>query len=139
MPQELKTYELVNPSDPYTFKAPSIEVAGVCAFLLSEQYGAREIGGDGEQTPVMFGWEEWLRDRKLSGDWMKANRLAVADAYDSFLIGSHADREDTERAMSSLSDDEREAFRNERQDRMRTSMAKIGEVAYANAKAMRDC
>ena len=54
-------YELVNPSDPYTFEAPNIEVAGVCACLLSSGFGAR---GADESTPILFGWNAWLKDRE---------------------------------------------------------------------------
>ena len=39
-------YELVNPSDTYTFEAPNIEVAGVAACLLSTGFGARRVGDD---------------------------------------------------------------------------------------------
>jgi hypothetical protein len=51
-------FELINPSDPYTFRAPSIEVAGAVACLLSSGFGAvcRDPGMDDLSTPVLFGW-----------------------------------------------------------------------------------
>ena len=39
----MKVFELINPSDPYTFEAPSIEVAGVVAVLLSGGFGAVNV------------------------------------------------------------------------------------------------
>lgn len=39
----MNTYELINPSDPYTFKAPDIKIAAVVACLLSTSFGARQV------------------------------------------------------------------------------------------------
>ena len=42
-------YELNNPSDPYTFEAENIEVAGAAVVYLSTSYGATEVGCDSDQ------------------------------------------------------------------------------------------
>lgn len=109
-----KLYELVNPSDPYTFYAPSIEVAGVCAVTLSSGYGAKEVGGDGEQTPVVFGWADWLESRGINTFWVRAHAREIAEAYDSFLIGDAAGRADVESMLAMLPEEKRQAWRDQR-------------------------
>lgn len=131
-------YELINPSDAYTFYAPSIEVAGVCAALLSPGFGAKPVSGDGERTPVLFGWEQWLEDRQINSDWIEEHRNEIADAYDSFLIGGARQRADVESMLAMLPEDKRQEWRDQRQDRHRSSMNQIGEAAYAQARRLRD-
>lgn len=132
----MPVYELINPSDPYTFVAPSIEVAGACAVSLSSKYGARDLATD-EQTPVWFGWPEWLADRGIDNAWAKANAAAIADAFDSFLIGKPSHREDVESMLKLIPEEKREQWRNERQERHRSSLSQIGERAYQLAKQWR--
>lgn len=131
-------FELINPSDPYTFRAPSIEVAGAAVALLSTSFGAKCLDeGVDESTPVLFGWNEWLEDRGINDEWVLDNSEAIADALDSFLIGDARHREDVEAMLSEIPEDRREAVRNDRQGRNRSSMNAIGENAYAIAKALR--
>lgn len=133
-------YELINPSDPYTFEAESIEVAGAAVVYLSTSFGAREVGcedDEGESTPTLFGWEEWLKDRGIDSDWIAAHRTEIADALDSFLIGDPATRQDVEDMLAELPPDKREAWKAKRQDRHRTSMSKIGEAATDLAQRLR--
>lgn len=132
----MKLYELINPSDPYTFYAPSIEVAGVCAALLSTSFGAKSVGDD-ESTPVLFGWQEWLDERGINMDWIDEHREEIAAAFDSFLIGDAAKRADVESMLKMLPEERRVEWRNERQDRQRTSLSQIGEAAYVNAAKLR--
>ena len=134
-------YELINPSDPYTFEAESIEVAGAAVVHLSTNFGAREVGcedGESESTPALFGWEEWLKDRGIDSDWISAHRTEIADALDSFLIGDLTTRQDVEDTLAELPPGEREAWKAKRQDRHRTSMTKIGEAATDLAKRLRE-
>ena len=132
-------FELINPSDPYTFRAPSIEVAGAAVILLSAAYGARSIGEDPElSTPVMFGWDEWAEEHGVDGAWLDAHRLEVAEALDSFLIGGPAARAGAEEALAKIPTEDRESWRARRQDSMRSSLSKIGERAYEVAKKLRE-
>lgn len=48
----MKTYEFINPSDPYTFNAPSIEIAAAVVLQLSPSYGAVERGVDKAQSTL---------------------------------------------------------------------------------------
>lgn len=133
-------YELINPSDPYTFEAGSIEVAGVAAATLSTGFGAQEVGceDEGESTPVMFGWDEWLKEHGIDSDWIAAHRTEIADALDSFLIGNPADRQDVEDMLAELPPDKQESWKARRQDRHRTSMNQIGESATNLARRLRE-
>lgn len=133
----MKLYELANPSDQYTFYAPSIEVAGVAVSLLSTAFGAEPVDGKGESTPILFGWEEWFEQKGINSVWIECNRLAIADALDSFLIGSANMRADVESMLEMLPDDKKKEWQEQRQDRHRSSISQIGEAAYAKAAALR--
>ena len=132
-------YELINPSDPYTFHAPSLEIAGVCAVLLSTGYGATPLEGDSDETtPILFGWKEWLDARGIDDAWMIAHYSEIADAYDTFLIGGEKERKDVESMLAMLPEEKREEWRAQRQDRHRSSLSAIGERAYKYAKHFRE-
>jgi len=128
---------LMNPSDPYTFRAPTLEVAGAAVAMLSTSFGARPADGQGEETPVLFGWEEWLAARGIDRAWMVAHREDLAAALDSFLIGAPEEREEVERQLALLPEDQRAAWRDERHERLRSSVDDIGEEAYETARRLR--
>lgn len=131
-------YELINPSDPFTFESPDILTAGVAVALLSTGFGAVCIDGSSdERTPVLFGWGEWLQSYGLNDEWLAEHRLQVADALDSFLIGSASDRDELRRAMELMTPEAREQFKSERNERQRSSMNNIGRAAYAMAARLR--
>lgn len=134
----MKLWSLINPSDAYTFRAASVEIAGCVANLLSPCFGARCMyPGFDESTPVMFGWKEWLDDRCVDSNFIDAHLLEIADAFDSFLIGDVNHRLDVESMLAALPEEAREKWRAERQDRHRTSVNKIGEAAYMYADKLR--
>lgn len=132
----MKLYELINPSDPYTFYAPNIEVAAVVVCQLSSNFGAKEIGGDG-RTPILFGWGPWLEEHGIGPDWADDHLAEIADALDSFLIGGANERADVESMLAELPEEKRKAWRAKRQDRHRSSMSQIGERAYGFAVLIR--
>lgn len=135
------TYELINPSDPYTFKAPNIEIAGVCACLLSTGFGARQVDPpppDDETTPILFGWNEWLKDRGIDNAYIDAHREEIADAFDSFLIGDIRKRKDVEEMLALIPAEKQQEWKESRQERHRTSLNQIGEAAYRYAKKFRE-
>lgn len=132
-------WELINPSDPYTFEAPNLSIAAVCAELLSRGFGARCIdpGHDDECSPVLFGWDEWLKDRGIDGDWVVEHRHEIADALDSFLIGRASERKEAKEAMAMMTPEKAAEYKAARQERNRTSMNQIGEAAYKIAARLR--
>lgn len=132
----LKLYELCNPSDPYTFYAPSVEIAAAVVLQISSHFGARQVDGD-EQTPVLFGWEEWLTARGIDAAFIDAHLVEIADGLESFLIGGASRRADVESMLAMLPEEKREQWRAERQNRHRSSLNQIGEFAYERAKRIR--
>lgn len=132
----MKLYELINPSDPYTFRAPNIKVAGAAVIMLSTNFGAKCLD-DGESTPILFGWDAWAEEHGITSEWMHEHADEIADALDSFLIGSASQRKDIEGLLDELPPKKREKARAQRQDKQRTSMNKIGEYAYKLAKQLR--
>ena len=57
-------YELINPSDPYTFLAKTKESAALAVFLLGTMYGASPKDDNEEKRISVFlfgGAEEWYR------------------------------------------------------------------------------
>lgn len=133
----MKLYDLSNPSDPYTFYAPSIEIAGVCVVLINSGYGATPIDGNGESSPIMFGWDEWFSAKGIDEKWIDKNKIAIADALDSFLIGTEKDRKDVESHIELLSEDAKKEWLDKQQDKIRGSLNKIGEKAYGIARQLR--
>ena len=132
-------YELINPSDPYTFRAPSLEIAGAAAAMLSTGFGAVQYDppAEDDSTPVLFGWNDWMESRGMDKSWFLAHLAEIADALDSFLIGGRNTRADVEDAMSRMDEKNREEFRASRQNRYRTSLNQIGEAAYNLSKRLR--
>lgn len=58
-------YELINPSDPYTFLAKTKESAALAVFLLGTMYGASPKDDDEEKRIPVFlfgGAEEWYQE-----------------------------------------------------------------------------
>lgn len=130
------TWELINPSDPYTFEAPTVEVAAVTVAFLSTNFGARSVDGS-ELTPMLFGWDQWMKEHGIDDEWITRHINVVADALDSMLIGSFADRINAIKMLSQLAPHKRDAWKQKRQNRLRTSLNGIGERAYRMAKELR--
>lgn len=134
-------YELINPSEPYTFRARDILTAGIVACQLSNAFGARCCDGTSkDSTPVLFGWSEWFDAHGLDSTWQEnpSNLDAAAEAFESFLIGSPAVRADVESMLAMLPDAAaRKKFIDDRQDRQRSSMNEIGASAYKLGKLLR--
>lgn len=128
-------YELINPSDPYTFLAKTQESAALAVFLLGTMYGASLKDDDEEKKIPVFifgGAEEWYRKEfgRSTEDGMKAEKQNVAEALQSFMYGSFEERWRYEVALKAITDEEKKKeFMEEWQDG-RTSMNNIGEYAH---------
>lgn len=131
-------YILMNPSDPYTFYAPNIAVAGVAVAMISTNYGAKPAEGDGASSPMIFGWDRWMAQQGIDTAWMVEHGAAIADALDSLLIGEPAQREELDQMWLSLPVDERHAWRENRQREFQSSVNCIAARAYALSNQIRD-
>ncbi len=91
-------FNLINPSDAYTFEAEDMEVAAVMVCLLGDgKYGADEIGkgaSNGNHVPVFLfgGHDEWFV-RKFGMNFedtgrhcLDHRRGALADAFASVTL-----------------------------------------------------
>ncbi|EPA0547485.1 hypothetical protein ACQZN4_003229 [Vibrio alginolyticus] len=122
-------FELINPSDPLTFYAPNLEVAAVVAYSLSSHYGAVSVDNPEERSPILLGWGDWFEERNIDGEWMKANHLVLADAFDSLVIGKPENRAQFGATLAALSDSQKETFKHEHNDKKRSSLNNIYEYA----------
>ena len=125
-------YEIANPSDAYTMKCDNFHVAAVAVAILGN--GAYGIEG----TPVLFGWDDWLKAQKLDLDtFIPAHREQIALALESVLIGSKSAREEVDATLKRIPPDQHEAWLAERHDKRRSSMNDIGSKAQRLAKSLR--
>ena len=133
-------YELINPSDPYTFIAADYETAVLTVFCLGPAYGARPKDG-GEEVPIFIfgGAVDWYKEKFLHtpDDGLDEKGQAVADALASMMLGDFEDRRRYELALSAIDDPEKKArFIDEWQDG-RSSLNDIGGEAHKLAERMR--
>lgn len=141
---ELVRWELINPSDAYTFLAPNTLIAE-CAVLLLGQgaYGANPEEGSGlEQAPLFLlgGAEEWFKEQGIDSivTFIAAHRAEIADALDSFMIGDLRERKAFNRLINTITDPvEREKARLAFHDEKRSSMNNIGAYAWKLAMHLR--
>lgn len=134
-------YKLINPSDPYTFIADNLEVSAIVVLILGVAYGAEPKDG-GEMVPVFIfgGAMDWYKEKfgRTPTEGLKARKKDVADALDSFMLGSFKDRRRYEAALSAITaPDKRAEFISAWQDG-RSSMNNIGGLAHTLAKTLRN-
>lgn len=111
-------YNLINPSDPYTFEADDLELAAVAVVLLGDgQYLADPVGG-GESVPAFLfgGHDEWFKMKFGESCEETANKV-INERTDSIA-----------RALESVALTSKE----------RSSMNDIGGRAHALARQIRD-
>ncbi len=142
-------YEIVNPSDPYTIEAKTLDVAFVaCVFLGSGRYAFAPLEEGVKYIPMfMFGGsEKWCREHfseslesvvdRVTTD--PAKRAELAECFESCLIGDLRDRTEYHKWQSLIDDPaKREKLRTERHDARRSSMNDIGGRAYEIAANLR--
>lgn len=99
-------YELINPSDPYTFVADDLETTALAVFTISEMlYGAKT--NDGKVVVPVFifnGSEEWYIEQfgRSSYDGLKAKKKQVVEALNSVVLGDFEDRRRYEAALAAI-------------------------------------
>ena len=138
-------YELVNPSDPYTFYASTHQVAAAAGLAIGAgQYGVRTGGADDVVLPVLFfcsseDTDKWLKETFGSlTDFAAEHRQEIADALDSFVCGPVDKRPAYDKAIDNLEPAEVGRHKVERHNKRRSSMNDIGKSAWAMAKELRE-
>ena len=134
-------YNLINPSDPYTFRAEDQETAALAVFCLGPAYGAENLSGTGSgDVPVLLFSDPkvWYQEQfgRTPDEGLEAKKPAVIRALKSFILGNERDRKRYEAAMACIREPERrEVFGREWRDG-RTSMNNIGLRAEKMAEAL---
>jgi hypothetical protein len=138
-------YELVNPSDPYTFRADRHEVAAIVSLLLGNgMTPAKPVEeGKGLDVPAFLGPGAiaWFTETfsRAPDETLAAEAEAVATALDSLWIGGPAERIEVEAALALIPDPKaRRKYLEERHKRRRTSMNNIGKAAWFYAERIRE-
>jgi hypothetical protein len=138
-------FKIVNPSDPYTIEASSLDVAVMASVLLGQgNYQFTSLDG-GKDIPFFAfgGGDKWTQEyfkeslMELSNRVMDTKLAEVADSLDSVLYG---DKDDHVQFLAKTKDMDRNDFMAERimrQDKNRSSMNDIGERAYRMAAQLR--
>lgn len=129
MNNKLNLYNLINPSDPYTFRAHTIQIAGVCALLLPGNYGVQNVDDETEKTPIIFGWNKWIENNKIDEAWISAHSKEIAQAFASFIIGSPEERKIVEKELEELPEENHKEYLLTHLEKNRTSMNNIGAQA----------
>ena len=141
----MSTWELINPSDKVTFKAPTFELAAIAVGIMGGSYAAEELDGDTDKprkVPLFLfgGTEEFFQKEFGKGvgeSFEQCDKEALAEVFESFLIGSMAERRAYEKAMSVLPEEEKAAFKADWLDKERSSMNNICARAEHYARALR--
>jgi hypothetical protein len=125
-------FDIANPSDAYTIKGPFMACAIAVAILGNGAYGIKG-------TPVLFGWDDWLKEQGIEdlSAHIDAHAVEIADALESVLIGSERDREEVESTLAMLPEEKREEWLAMRHDKQRSSMNDIGGKARKIAARLR--
>lgn len=133
-------YELINPSDPYTFVADNKEIAALTVFCISSLYGVKSQDGKEEIPIFLFGGsKEWYKNEfgHAPEERLEEKRERVADALLSFMYGHFEDRRRYEAALNAITDeDKKEQFIKDWQDG-RSSMNDIGTYAHRLGKELK--
>lgn len=145
----MPTYEIINPSDPYTIKGDPIVVCAMVLLIGRGQYGLRPI--DGTEDPglpfFMLGGDPgaWFKERfgvESLGEWLDddGNLEAAAACLESVLIGGQNDRQVIEAALAEMPNEgARKRFLVTYHDKSRSSMNDIGGLCRWQAVKFREC
>lgn len=131
--------EISNPSDPYTMECEDFRVGAVAVALLGNGHYGLRCEATGQSTPVLFGWDDWLKSEGIDiAAALNSRAEEIATALDSVRIGSAADRANEELAVLHMTPEGAKQYRAELHDRKRTSMNDIGGRAQKLAVALRE-
>lgn len=138
-------FSIVNPSDPYTIEAPSLEVAAMVAVLLGQgKYQFESLDGSEDIPFFAFGGaDDWCRDKfkedlmEMSNRVMDTKLSEVADCLDSVLYGDAKDRIQFLATTAGMDRATFEAARAIRQDDKCSSLNDIGSFSYIMAAKLR--
>lgn len=133
-------YELINPSDPYTFIADDLETAALVVFALSPAYGAKNKDGEVAVPVFVFGGaDEWYSEQfgRNTVDGFNAKKKQLAAALNSMLLGGFEDRRRYEAALAAITDPYKKAEFIAKWQDGRSSLNDIGTRCHRLAERMK--
>lgn len=147
-------YEIVNPSDMATFLAPDRDIAlAALAFIGDGAYGGTPLERDGEgidvdesaalSVPIFLfgGYEEWWKSQGFASEPIESliasRKPEIVAALRSASYGSLEDRRSYDSACAAIDDPAKlTKFKEDWEDRRRSSMNRIVQRAWAYADAL---
>jgi hypothetical protein len=144
-------FEFINPSDPYHFEAPDLEIATVVTFILGEGRGAaHQVDAEDEdkqlKVPIFLfgGAEKWVQEQfgkpleEFFEDVKKNRRQELIQSLESVTIGSLEDYRVFWKTMNEyILPEKREAYKKSYHDGKLTSMNDFGSYAWGIAKNLK--
>ena len=144
----MKLYELINPSDPYLFEAPDLEIAAVVSIILGEgKTPVEEVDSGNLVVPFfMLGEnEDWTE--KTFGKTMEEflhyihteRKEDLATALESVIVGNLENREEFFETVAMIDDPKKkEEYKKKYIKRNTSSLNDIGAYAAKFAKMLRE-
>ena len=140
-------YEIVNPSDPYTFEAADAAIAfGVSVVLGCGRYSMEPLEAGGTRVPMFLtdssskAWCLQTLGKTLNAVMAEITGrrlLEFAAALDSVCIGGPEERAELAAFLASVQPNATEFRRGAWHDERRTSVTDIGRAAWGTARSMR--
>lgn len=137
-------YELINPSDPYTFIAEDFETAALVVLVFGIAYGANPKEGE-QRVPIFLvdepgaeaDWYEENFGRNIQ-EGLAAKCDSVADALETMMLGEFRDRERYNIALASIDDPKKRKKFMEVWQSDHSSLNDIGKRAWSMAAYIRE-
>jgi hypothetical protein len=135
----MKTYEIINPSDPYTIEAESFKTACVAVCLLGNGQWAVKSTDEKEEMPMFLfgGHDEWFEmtfGEPFKNALDSISPKELSDCLGSVVIGSPTQRIIYYKTLALIDDPaKKQAYREHWHNKYRSSMNDIGRTAWAIA------
>ena len=126
----MTNYELINPSDAYTFQAPDLETATLTVYMISTGYGA--VSEDGtENVPIavfLDNVDTWYENKfgRSIKEALVVKKEEMIDSLNSFVLGNFEDRRIYESTVNRIFTESKKRKFDEEWNDKRTSMNNIG-------------
>lgn len=136
-------YEIINPSDPYTFRADSVAVARFVVIALGTgQYDGEDSHGNSIDAMMLFFTEEQTKAKlhEFFGDpkeFVREHRAEIIDALESVISFNRGERGAYDEAIKLIPADKVARYRRKVHKKNLTSLNDIGDRAWKYAKKLR--
>lgn len=135
-------YELINPSDPYTYYAKNDKVAVFVAIYLGEgMYGAKNLKTKEVVGGFLIGVKnEDLKDEIIRlfkvpmTDFMMENKKEISIAFSTLLVGDDEDRKTLKNNLKNIDEDKIEFFIDKYKEEKQSSLNDIQKYAEQSKK-----